>query len=120
MSKDQKTTLKLLSVFETPELVKASSPDKKTNLFNQTKNYKGVFVDPYIVIGDYDTKLIHVVEKAERKSTFPSFDEALYYVKGVPVKNSPLALVGADFDQSNKILKAKFYLYQNLSKVAFS
>src|SRR3990167_7612914 len=117
MSKDQKASLKVLAVFESPELVKPSSPDKKSSLFNQIKNFKGVFVDPYIVIGDFDTKLIHVVEKAERKSTFTSFDESLYYVNGVPVKNSPLALVGADFEQSHKILKAKFYSYQSLSKV---
>ena len=118
MSRDQKPILKLCHVFEKPAIIRTAEGNSKGNLYNQLKNFKGIFVDPYIVLADFDTKLVHVLDKGDRKSIFPPFDGELCYIKANPAKGSPVALVGYDFqDQlSSKALKVKYYSYISLSK----
>ena len=98
-------------------VVRSSDSGSKGNLYNQLKNFKGVFVDPYIVIADYDTKLVHVLEKGDRKTIFTPFDSELCYVKASPAKGSPLVLFGYDYQESAKALKVRFFPYSSLTKV---
>lgn len=117
MSKERKTGIKTFHVFEKPQIIRSPESSKQGNLYNQLKNFKGVFIDPYIVVADYDTKLVHVLEKGERKTIFTPFDGELSYVKASPTRGSPLALFGYDYQEANKVLKVKYFAYNSLSKV---
>lgn len=117
MSKEAKGSVRTFHVFDKPVIVRSSDSGAKGNLYNQLKNFKGVFIDPFIVIADYDNKLVHVLEKGDRKSTFVPFENELCYAKGSPGKGNPLALIGYEYQESNKVLKARFYQYNSLTKV---
>jgi len=108
--------MKLFHVFDKPAVIKSGEDKAKGNIFNQMKNVKGIFLDPYIVLENFEAKLIHVMEKGELKSNFMPFDAELCYAKANPQKNSPLAIVGYDFQESSKMLKIKFYPYTSLIK----
>ena len=116
MSREQRANIRGLHVFEKQVSLKKADGNKDGNLYNQLKNFKGTFVDPYIVIADFDTKLVHVLERGERKSIFPPFDAELSYIKANPNKGSPLAIVGYDYQEPAKILKVKYYTYNTLNR----
>lgn len=119
MSKETKGSVRTFHVFEKPVVVRSTDSGSKLNLYNQVKNFKGVFLDPYIIIADYDTKLVYVIEKGDLKNMrpFTPYDCELCYAKANPLKGSPLVLFGYDYQESAKALKIRFYQYNSLMKV---